>query len=100
MKTILVLFNITNTQGNIIMQKKTLKNLGYTINKEKNLDVQMETLMTKVKPGFRKIRGEIPFLNLKNRKIILEAKLKGQLRLTMPILLNQYQQNKKELKVC
>ena len=40
---------------------------------------------------YNKIRGALPYLNGKNRKIILEAKLKGQLRLTLPLLLNENQ---------
>ena len=39
------------------------------------------------------------YLNAKNKKIILEAKLKGQVNLTLPLLFNQNQQVKSRAEV-
>ena len=40
---------------------------------------------------FNKIKEDLPFLSKVNRKIIIEAKTKGQINMTLPLLLNQSQ---------
>ena len=54
----------------------------------------MLSLMSKITVVYNKIKGPLKYLNRKNKKIILEAKLKGQVNLTLPLLINQSQRVK------
>ena len=59
----------------------------------------MSGLMSKVTMAYTKMRGQLKFMTLKTKKVILESKLKGQVNLTMPLLINQSQCVKKRAKV-
>ena len=52
--------------GNILKQKKSMKILGYMINKDNSLDNHMSTLMSKMTNSYNNIRGAILFLSPKN----------------------------------
>ena len=82
-------FHIFDHKGCILEQKKTIKILSYTINKTNDLDNHLSILYGKINSTFHQIRGALSFLDKKNRKIIITLKLKGQLNLTLPLLLSQ-----------
>ena len=70
-------------------QNHTIKILGYTINAKNNLDNHITALYGKITHTYHQIKGAMPFLDKKNKKLILEAMLKGKLSLTLPLTLNQ-----------
>ena len=84
-------FKITDHKGNMISQKKTMKVLGYCVNKENTLENHISSLAGHITATYKKIKEAIPYLSPANRKIILDAKLRGQLSLTLPLILNQNQ---------
>ena len=55
----------------------------------------MASCMAKMNMTYNSLRTVLPRMSIKNRKIILESKLGGQLRLTLPLTLNQNQRVKK-----
>ena len=84
-------FTILDSKGNILKQKNNMKILGYTVNCENNLETHMSVCMAKMNRTYNNIRNVLPRMNIKNRRIILNAKIGGQLRLTLPLTLNQNQ---------
>ena len=87
-------FTITDDKGNIVKQKRTMKVLGYTINYANDMEAHMGKLIN----SYIKLKPAIPFMSKKVKKIILNSKLKSQLSLTLPLMLNQSKQVKK--RVC
>ena len=85
-------------RGNIVKQKHTMKVLGNMVNRMKNMNAHMFSLMAKLTNSYIKIKGAIPFMNKGNKKIILESKLKSQLSLTLPLMLNQ--SNRVQKRAC
>ena len=88
-------FTILDNKGDILKQKNTMKILGYTVNRENNLETHMSVCMSKMNRTYNSIRSVLPRMTVKNRRIILNAKIGGQLRLTLPLTLNQNQRVKK-----
>ena len=84
-------FTISDDQGNIIDQKQTFKVLGYIINQKNDLEGHLSALFGKISKQYNNIKGAIPFLSERNKKIIIDAKLRGQLNLTLPLIINQTQ---------
>ena len=82
---------ISDNKGNIIHQKRTIKILGYTVNRFNDLENHLSSMTAKITNSFNKIRGALPFMDQRSKKIIIESKLKGQLNLTLPLMLNQTQ---------
>ena len=60
--------DIKDNKGNIVHQKRNMKVLSYTVNKQNNMDVQMCSLTGKVTNSYIKIKGAIPFMNDRNKK--------------------------------
>ena len=84
-------FTITDDQGNIIDQKSTIKVLGYIINQKNDLEGHLSALFGKISKQYNNIKGAIPFLSERNKKIIIDVKLRGQLNLTLLLIINQTQ---------
>ena len=82
---------IHDNKGNIIEEKKTIKILGYTVNRCNDLENHLSSLTAKITSSYNKIRGALPYMDQKSKKIIIESKLRGQLNLTLPLILNQNQ---------
>ena len=80
---------ITDDKGNLIRWKKTIRILGYKVNKENNLEDNMAALTSKIALSHNKIKGQLRYMTPKTRKVVLDAKLRGQINLTLPLLLNQ-----------
>ena len=80
---------IYDNKGNIINEKKTIKILGYTVNRYNDLENHLSSLTAKITNSFNKIRGALPYMDQKSKKIIIESKLKGQLNLTLPLIISQ-----------
>merc|ERR1711954_42789 len=76
-----------------------MKVLGYIINKKNNLDNHLLSIMSKMTSTYLKIKDALPLMSKRNRKIVLESKIKGQLRLTLPLTINQSQRIKKRTEV-
>merc|ERR1711954_401103 len=83
--------NITDDKGKILSKKKTIKILGFKVNKNNNLDDHLSSLTSKAVMTFNKMRNHMNYMSLKSRKIIIESKIKGQINLTLPLLINQNQ---------
>ena len=75
----------------ILERKRTIKILGFKVNKVNNLDDHMSWLTSKAVMSFNKIRGHTKFMTPKTRKIIIESKIKGQINLSIPLIINQNQ---------
>ena len=92
-------FTIRDDKGNILKQKPTIKVLGYIINHKNDMENHISALYGKISSTYNDIKGAIPYLDKKNKKIIINSKLRGQLSLTLPLLINQNQcvQNKAEV---
>ena len=88
-------FTILDDKRDILKQKNNMKILGYTINRDNNLETHMSVCMAKMNRTFNNLRNVLPRMTVKNRRIILNAKIGGQLRLTLPLTLNQNQRVKK-----
>ena len=82
-------FIITDEKKNIIKQNNTIKILGYRINRNNNLANHISGLVSKINFSYNKIKGVLPYMNMKNRKIVIDAKIRGQLNLTLPLILGQ-----------
>lgn len=80
---------ISDDKGNILKRKRTVKILGFKVNKINNLDDHMSSLTSKAVMTYNKIRGHAKFMAPKTRKIIIESKIKGQINLTIPLIINQ-----------
>ena len=89
-------FKIPDKKGNIIEQQNTMKILGYEINNNNTMEAHMCSLMSKMAYSHFKLKGAIPYMSTRNKKIILEAKIKSQLNLTLPLMLNQNQRIQKK----
>ena len=68
-------FTITDKKGNILKQKGTIKILGYTVNKNNDMESHMSAMVSKINYSYNKIRGAMPYLRDKENKIIIESKL-------------------------
>ena len=82
---------ISDNKGNIITERKTIKILGYTVNRCNDLENHLSSLSAKITSTYNKIKGALPYMDSKSKKIIIESKLRGQLNLTLPLILNQTQ---------
>ena len=82
---------ISDDKGNILQRKRTVKILGFKVNKTNNLDDHMSWLTSKAVMSYNKIRGHAKYMTPKTRKIIIESKIKGQINLTIPLIINQNQ---------
>merc|ERR1711954_545075 len=69
-------FIITDEKKNIIKQKKSIKILGYRINRNNNLANHISGLVSKINFTYNKIKGVLPYMNKKNRKIVIDAKIR------------------------
>ena len=58
-------FTITDDQGKTINQKKTIKVLGYRVNKENTLENHISALAARITGTYQKIKGALPFLTPK-----------------------------------
>merc|ERR1712081_106762 len=79
-------FTITDTKGNLIKQKDTMKILGIRINRNNNMESHISSLNGKICTVYNKIRGTLQYLTDKNRQIIIEAKVKSLLMPSVPLI--------------
>merc|ERR1711954_581301 len=82
-------FTISDEKGNTIEQQKTMRVLGYEVNNKNNLEAHMSSLMSRMSYSHFKLREALPYMTSKNKKIILDAKIRSQLNLTLPLVINQ-----------
>merc|ERR1711954_105672 len=62
-----------------------------------NMRTHLDSLSGKMQMSYNKIRGILPFLSKDNRKTIINAKIRGQMNLTLPLIINQPQAFKKQV---
>ena len=92
-------FTIIDNYGNIIEQQNTIKVLGYIINQKNDMESHISALYGKISHTYNNIKGAIPYLNEKNKKIIIDSKLRGQINLTLPLIINQTQRVQYKMEV-
>ena len=92
-------FTITDNYGNIIEQQNTIKVLSYIINQKNDMESHISALYGKISHTYNNIKGAIPYLNEKNKKIIIDSKLRGQINLTLPLIINQTQRVEHKMEV-
>ena len=80
---------ISDEKDNIILPVNTMKVLGIRINKDNNLRSHLSTLLSKMQLTYNKLKDCLPHISKKNQRIIIDSKIRGQINMTLPLLLNQ-----------
>merc|ERR1711954_35036 len=92
------LHTITDEKGNIVKPKTVMKVLGIKINKNNNLRAHISYMNSKVTMTYNKIKEALPFMTSMVRKIVFNAKIRGQVNMYLPLFINQNQNIQKYFK--
>ena len=90
---------ITDDKDKIIKPKKVMKVLGVKINKDNNLRAHLCYLNSKITMTFNPIKDAIPHMTSDTRKVIINSKLRGQITMFLPLLINQNQAVRRQAEV-
>ena len=89
-------YTILDNEGHSVKPKRIMKILGIRVNKDNNMRNHLDHLNARVTTTYNSLRETIPFMTPENRKIIINSKLRGQVNLFLPLILNQSQQVRKK----
>ena len=93
------LYTITDDKGIIVKPKTVMKVLGIKINKDNNIRAHISHMNSKITMTYNKIKEALPFMTSKVRKIVVNAKIRGQINMYLPLFVNQNQNVQKQCKV-
>ena len=89
-------YTILDNKGNIVKPKRIMKILGIRVNKDNNMRNHLDHLNARVTSTYNSLREAIPYMTPENRKTMINSKLRGQVNLFLPLILNQNQQVRKK----
>merc|ERR1711954_216250 len=73
-----------------------MKILGFKVNKDNNLKAHLDFLSGKLTMTYNCIKEALPFLTPENRKVVVNSKMRGQINIVLPLILNQTNAVKKK----
>lgn len=94
----IVAFN--DTQGNRVFAGNSMKVLGFTMNSRMSMDNHLSRMKSKMGIEYTKLKPLMSFMSLKDRKVIVNAKLRSILNYGLPIYMGESQQVRHKLEAA
>ena len=83
------MISITDGEGNNVTAKINMKILGFTMNARGNMESHLAKVKSKIGMELTKLKPQLKYMTLDDRKMILNAKLKSIMDYGMPLLMGE-----------
>ena len=90
---------IKDDKNKIIKPKRIMKILGMKVNRENNLRSHLNYINANITASYNRIRDAVKYMTPKNKRLILNSKLRSLVKPYLPLVLNQNQATQKQTEV-
>ena len=78
-----------DSEGNIVKAENTMKILGFTMNTRGNMESHLAKVKSKIGMELSKIKPQLMYMTLDDRKVISNVKLKSIVDYGMPLMIGE-----------